>query len=407
MSGFMDRRSFLAAGLASLAGCAQQQAGTAPAAPAAPAPPYSSADTAGPPVAFDRAVQIAADRVLATTPKGAARQTVIIDPLVDGVTGEQSAATQQIQNRILEVARANYPQFEFPPFSAEVVARNPLVMVGTFTPVSVGAPGGAKDAFRFCLAMGDLQSGRAVAKAVTRAQFEGVDTTPTPFFRDSPAWTDDALVKSYVTTCQGTKVGDPIPPAYLRGILTASMISDAISAYAAGRYAEALDLYHSAERTQAGDQLRVHNGLYLCNWKLGHRAEAERAFGDLVDYSLNNNRLAVKLLFRPGSTGLVGQENGPTEMWLRQIATRAAARNTCLQVSGHTSRTGSAALNEQLSLLRAEYVKSRLEEDAPALRGRVIAAGFGSSQNLVGTGADNATDALDRRVEFKVMNACT
>jgi outer membrane protein OmpA-like peptidoglycan-associated protein len=201
-------------------------------------------------------------------------------------------------------------------------------------------------------------------------------------------------------------VGDAIPPAYVSGLLTASIIADAIDAYAAGRYAEALDLYRNAQRTRAGDQLRVHNGLYLTHWKMGRRAEAEQAFGELVEYSLNNNRLAVKLLFRPGSTGLVGGESAPTDLWLRQIATRASQRNTCLQVSGHTSRSGSAALNEQLSLLRAEYVKSRLEETAPPLRGRVIAAGFGASQNLVGTGADNASDALDRRVEFRVMNAC-
>jgi outer membrane protein OmpA-like peptidoglycan-associated protein len=402
MSGSLGRRSVMTAALAALAGCAQQGGG------AGPAVPYSSADTSGPPVPFDTAVQIAADRVLATTPPQPSRQLVVIDPLVDGVTGEQSAATQHIQSRILQVARASYPQFDFEPFSGRAVARNPLVMVGTFTPINSQAQAAApKDSFRFCLVMGDLGSGRAVAKAVTKAQLAGVDTTPTAFFRDSPAWTDDPLVKSYVTTCQSTRVGDAIPPAYVGGILAASIIADAIDAYAAGRYPEALDLYRSAQQTRAGDQLRVYNGLYLTTWKLGRRAEAERAFGDLVDYSLNNNRLAVKLLFRPGSTGLVGQENGQTDLWLRQIAARAAARNTCLQVSGHTSRTGSPALNQQLSLLRAEYVKSRLEQEAPALRGRVIAAGFGSSQTLVGTGADDASDALDRRVEFRVMNACT
>ncbi len=404
MPGSLDRRSVVL-GLAALAGCAQGGTTTSPSAGAAA--PYSSADTSGTPVPFDTAVQIAADRVLSTTPKQGERQLVIIDPLVDGVTGEQSAATQQIQQRILGVARASYPQFDFQPFSAGALARNPLVMVGTFTPINSHAQAAApKDSFRFCLVMGDLGSGKAIAKAVTKAQLAGVDDTPTRFFRDSPAWTDDALVKSYVATCQATKVGDPIPPAYVGGILTAAIISDAIDAYAAGRYAEALDLYHSAKQTKAGDQLRAFNGIYLTNWRLGRRSEAEQAFGDLVDYSLGNGRLAVKLLFRPGSTGLAGQENGTTDMWLRQIATRSAARNTCLQVSGHTSRSGSAALNQQLSLLRAEYVKSRLEQDSPGLQGRLIAAGFGADQNLVGTGADNASDALDRRVEFRVMNQC-
>jgi outer membrane protein OmpA-like peptidoglycan-associated protein len=63
-------------------------------------------------------------------------------------------------------------------------------------------------------------------------------------------------------------------------------------------------------------------------------------------------------------------------------------------------------VNEQLSQLRAEYVKDRLESDEPALRGHVIATGVGSKNNLIGTGADNLSDALDRRVEFKVLSAC-
>ena len=399
MSAIVSRRAMLA-GVASLSACAQQATPPAPA-----GPPYSSADTSGPPQPFPNAVQIAADRVLSTTPKPTARQTVVIDPLIDGVTGAQSAATQRIQDRILQVARASYPQFDFVPFSSQNVAKTPLVMVGTFTPISTKAAP-EKDAIRFCLVMGDMQSGKAVAKAVTKAQPEAVDNTPTAFFRDSPAWTDDPLVKAYVATCQATKVGDPIPPNYLSGLLTAAIVSDAIETYAAGRYAAALELYRSAQQTKAGDQLRVHNGIYLTTLKLGRRAEAERAFGDLVTYSLANKRLAVKLLFRPGSTGLIGEGNGQTDMWLRQIAAGAARQGTCLQVSGHTSRSGSAALNQQLSLLRAETIKARLEELAPPLRGKLIAAGFGSAQNLVGTGADDDSDALDRRVEFRVVDAC-
>jgi hypothetical protein len=48
---------------------------------------------------------------------------------------------RRIQDRILQVARAKYPQFEFLPFSGRAVARNPLLMVGTFTPVNYPAPG--------------------------------------------------------------------------------------------------------------------------------------------------------------------------------------------------------------------------------------------------------------------------
>ena len=75
-------------------------------------------------------------------------------------------------------------------------------------------------------------------------------------------------------------------------------------------------------------------------------------------------------------------------------------------MTGNSSPTGSAALNDQLSQLRAEYVKGRLETDAPSLQGHLIATGVGSKNNLIGTGADDLSDALDRRVEFKVIQSC-
>jgi outer membrane protein OmpA-like peptidoglycan-associated protein len=343
----------------------------------------------------------------ANVPPGAPRQVVVIDPLVNGVTGEQSAATQQIQERIVALAKENYPQFDIVPFTAAAVAKAPDVMVGTFTPVNAqGQTAGTREALRFCLVMVNLNAGKTIATGVARARPDGVDTAPTGFFRDSPAWTNDANIKSYIDTCQATKVGDPISQVYVNGIVTASIISEAIDAYDADRYREALNLYATAERTPAGNQLRVYNGLYLTNWKLGRREPAADAFGRVVDFGLQNKSLGVKILFRPGSTALDASQASPYDMWLKQIARHSVSGGACLQVTGNSSPSGAPAINEQLSQLRADYVKERLESDQPALRGHVIATGAGAKNNLIGTGADDLSDALDRRVDFKVLPAC-
>ena len=157
--------------------------------------------------------------------------------------------------------------------------------------------------------------------------------------------------------------------------------------------------------TPAGNQFRVLNGLYLANWKLGHRQQAEAAFGRIVDYGLEHRHLAVKFLFRPGSTSFVQDPklSGPYPVWLKTIATRTSGVGNCLEVTGHTSPTGPEPLNERLSILRAEYVKARLEGVSPGLAKRMIANGVGSRQTMVGNGRDDASDALDRRVEFKVI----
>lgn len=398
------RRALLTSGvMALLASCSQPSRTPQVAATAPPPAPLVQ------PVPFPQAVLNAANGVFSATPTGGQRQLVVIDPLVNGVTGEQTTATQQIQNQIVALAREKYPQFDVQPFAAAAVAQGPFVMVGTFTPVNAqGQTAGTREGYRFCLVMVDLKAGKTVAKSVTRAQMGGVDATPIGFFRDSPSWTSDASVKSYIDTCQATKVGDPISQTYLNGIMTAAIISDAIEAYDAGRYRDALDLYTSAQKSPAGNQLRVYNGVYLTNWMLRRRGEAEDAFGRLVNYGLDNKALGMKILFRPGSTSFdsTQQTTGPYDMWVRQIAAHSADRGICLQVTGNTSPSGSVALNDQLSQLRADYVKQRLEEDAPGLKSHLIATGVGSKNNLVGTGADNLSDALDRRVDFKVIPTC-
>ena len=89
-----------------------------------------------------------------------------------------------------------------------------------------------------------------------------------------------------------------------------------------------------------GDQLRVLNGIYLNDVKLGRMNEAEQACGKVVAHGIAFNELDVKFLFKPGST---------------------------------------------------------------VFRSDAKPSGMGFRQNTVGSGTDNVVDALDRRVEFKIV----
>ena len=116
--------------------------------------------------------------------------------------------------------------------------------------------------------------------------------------------------------------------------------------------------FSAAKTSPAGDQLKAYNGIYLTRWKLNQPAEASTAFGDAIAYGLTRNRLAVKFLFQPGSTQFYQdpQVSGQYPIWLEQIAQQTAQQtakaNGCIEVTGHTSRTGSQQINEQLSLQR-------------------------------------------------------
>ncbi len=382
-------------------------------------PGSSSSDTAAttPPVValpFDEAVLKAANDLLGKVQwpspgEGAspAKHTLVIDPLIDGMTGHQSTATVSMQARIEQLAREKYPQFNVQPFAAATVDQSPVVLVGTFTPVNPqGKTEGTREAWRICLALADLQSGKIVAKGTARAQLQGVDNQPVRYFRDSPAWTPDPATEGYVKTCQGTKPGDPINPVYASRIKTAAFISEAIEDYNAGRYQQALNRYTTVLAMPGGQQLRTYNGIYLANWKLGRRQAALQAFDQLVDYGLAQKSLAIKFLFKSGSTAFLAnpQVSGAYPLWLKQIATRTASRPTCLEIVGHTSPSGPEPVNQRLSLRRAEFIQQHLTSRAPDLAKRTIATGKGSQAALVGTGKDDLTDMLDRRVSFEVMD---
>jgi outer membrane protein OmpA-like peptidoglycan-associated protein len=356
---------------------------------------------------FDEALLNAANTLFSQVqPTSGEKQLLVIDPLIDGISGMQSMATRTMESRISDLVRIKYPQFAVAPFSAANIRKSPIVLVGTFTAVNdQGQTSGVREAYRICLVLADLKAGTVVAKGTARAQLQGVNHTPTPYFQDSPAWMREGTTEAYINTCQASKPGDPIQPVYLDGILAATLISEAIAAYDSGRYKEALERYSSALDMPTGNQLRVYNGLYLANLKLGRNRPANEAFGKIVEYGLNRNRLAVKFLFKPGTTAFVPEKqlSAHYPIWMKEIARRAVQNSSCLEVIGHTSRSGPEPLNERLSLLRAEYVKKRLETEAPPLAKRTIAHGAGSRENLVGTGKDDMSDALDRRVVFQVI----
>jgi outer membrane protein OmpA-like peptidoglycan-associated protein len=380
-------------------------------APAPPPPPPPAPPPPPPTLPHSEAVLSAANTLfskanLPPAEKGA-RYTVLIDPLVDGVTRMQTKTTQAMEARITQLAKQSYPQFDVRAFNAANLAQSPLLIVGTFTPINQeGKTEGERNQYRFCLVMVDLKTAKLVSKTVARSRMETVDATPPPFFVDAPAWSRDPVTEGYVKTCQATKLGESIPSSYVEGLVAASITDEAIRAYNARQYKTALALFNKAAALGQGAQMRALTGQYLANWKLGQRDAAMQAFGKIVDYGLAQGQLGVQFTFAAGSTVLGPEGIGvPNNLWLKAVAQRLIASKGCAEIGGHASHGGPEAVNERLSAGRAEYVMRRMVDEAPALSKRLVAVGYGSRANLVGTGKDDASDALDRRVEVKPL-AC-
>ena len=403
----MRSRSALADVL--LAGMFLLVVGCAKPTPPPASPPAATSDTAE--RSFDEAVSVATDGLVAQLPrlteaagKPAASRGVVIDPMVDAVSGQQTAATLLLEQRVADRLRGGSVQLDVVPFQIGNLGQAQYLLTGTMTRVE-SSQAGAPPVFQINLALTDLKDGMVVAQSSARARDEGVDTNPTPYYRDSPVVVKDQVVDGYIATSQ-TPPGRPADAVYFERVATATTISDATVAYNNSSYQDALALYQAAALRPGGEQLRVLNGIYLASWKLGRAREAEDAFGKVVALGLSSNNLGVKFLFNPGTINFWSdpQVSGPYGVWLRQIARQAAAAKVCLNVIGHTSKTGSQAYNDRLSLQRALYIKRRLDTEAPELASRTHASGMGFRETLVGSGTDDARDALDRRVVFKIVD---
>jgi outer membrane protein OmpA-like peptidoglycan-associated protein len=406
----------MAAIVALLGACAAPPATSpapAPAPVAAPAePPPPPAPPATPQMSILRledAALNAADFAFFRAPAPAsgapATQVVVIDPLVDGVTGVQSNVTRTVESRVVEIARTRHQRFDVQPFTSATIARSPLILLGTLTGSDGhGEAGGIRETYRICLALLDLGSGTVLSKSFVLAQMTGADVTPVAYFNDSPMIVPTRASEKYARNCEGIKRGDTIDPAYRAGLPAEAIINEGVESYGAGKYREALEAFKRAVAAPETDAWRANNGIYLASVKLGRQADANRAFAKLVDFGFETSHFALKFAFKPGTSQFVADAKlgSAYREWLRQIAERLAKDKSCIDIVGHVGTSGTVADRERLSLQRAEFVKQRLDAISPQLKKRTKAAGEGSREALVGLGTDDAKDALDRRIELRI-----
>ena len=368
------------------------------------------------PQSFEKAAADATDNLVAQTGKlpsflariestlsapdaNTPRRSIVLDPMLDMITGQQTETTLLFERRVTQRMAAKFPQFEFLPFQAANLTKAQYLLTGTMTRVTTEA----RSTVRLSLALTDIRSGMVVAQASALARAENLDATPSRYYKDSPVLIKDKVVEGYARTT-ATPAGQHADPYYMERIGVGTVISEATTLYNAERYQDALGQYQTALATPQGQQLRAESGLYLTSIKLGHVAEAEQSFGRIVALGIAYNELGVKFLFNPGSVEFWSDPkiSGAYQMWLRQIAGGTVAAGSCMTIVGHTSKSGPAAINDALSLKRAATIRQRLTDEQPVLTTKIKAEGMGFRQNIVGSGTDNGFDVLDRRVEFKI-----
>ena len=397
-----------AAGCAVAPGGTEGTAATAPAVSTAPvlAPPAAPSP---PPAPFAEVVERAGEQLLrdALGVVGVGPRELVIDPLIDASTGQQTAGTLELGQKLGSLVKSRAPHWSVRPLTRTTLSSQPLLLIGTLTAINTkGVRDENADAFRVCLALVDLRTGKIAAKRADRATLTTVSAEPTPFYRDSPTWALDKTALAYIRSCQGSAAGDSVDPGYLLRLPAAAIVAEAQAAFAENKNADAYRLFREAQPVADPDDLRILNGLYLASWRTGRKKEATETFGRIVGIGLDSKKLPIKIFFNPGQTTLLASPDLQAQyvIWLREVAFQVGVRETCMKVVGHTSRTGTAAANLALSQRRAAIVKQSLEKLNKSLDTRLTSEGVGARAIIVGLGTDDMRDALDRRVEFRTID---
>jgi outer membrane protein OmpA-like peptidoglycan-associated protein len=361
--------------------------------PAPPPAPVGDLDLKG-------AVQQLATDIARQIGAGAAARTLVIDPLLDRATGQQTGVSSAVEKEMGPAITGAIRGLSIMPFNGDAAKSARYVLAGTVAIVT------APDHFTVSASLTDRPTGLVVAQSAARFVQTGLDASPTRFYNDSPSLVRDRSVDGYVKTAE-TKAGAPADALYVSQVETSALLAEALASYNAEKWDQALAGYTAAAARPDGQQLRTFNGIYLSNVRLGRMDSAAVAFGKIAALGLATNNLSVKLLFKPNSSTEFwpGKDlSGVYPIWLRQIAKAVQSTSSCLNITGHTSRSGSEQVNDRLSLARAETVKRLMVAEVAGLAKQLDASGVGYRENIIGTGSDDAADAVDRRVEFKVVD---
>lgn len=357
-----------------------------------------------PPPAQPPASQASATPPAVRAPAEPATRLAVIDPFIDAQTGFGTDATRRLQQdlgtRMAEAAE----RLQTEPMTPGNLVGSDFVMSGaiSFDPRDNDP---STRLYRILVSLVNARTGALVAKAAAWLSERSLDMTPLASFQESPLYLNDRHTASLLNTVR-LPVGHESDSRYYQHLPVSAVLADAQRAFADGQYTDALAAYQRAEALPEGKSMKTYSGMYVTQRKLGKAADAERAFDQLLKVALDEDRLAIRFLFRVNSIDFVADAALAEQyrMWIRLMAQEFVQRNTCLDILGHSSRTGTDAYNDMLSLRRAEAVRQQLRTAHAGTAALTRAVGRGSRENLVGSGTDDARDAVDRRVELRTIS---
>lgn len=321
---------------------------------------------------------------------------IVIDPFVDVESGYPVKVNAKIKDIMAkEIEKRFEITGEMEPDKLEV---SEYVLNGIVTiEEKVGKKG---NIYKVNASVFEKSSGKVLASAAMRVS--GFDTTPMDIYKDSPVYLKGKSYDQYVSSVKKLPNED-INKDYQDRLTIKAMLVKGDLLYEQREFKKSLTYYNQVAGSQTVPPMEVLNGQYTNLAKQGQWVEAEEVYGKLAKASvLETNEVTSKITFGPNSKQPMESKIAQYNIYMKQIANLVASSRSCkIKIIGHCSKTGAASYNDKLSLQRAAWIQGKMASYALGILSKSQIIGRGFRENIVGTGTDDITDEIDRRVEFK------
>lgn len=358
------------------------------------------------PLAFDTAVRIMTNNLLNQVAdqhvflNAMPNSVSVVDPVIDADTGEVTSTSKKIAELMAKEAQQKMPQFILQEMNQTNLAAASYVVAGIMQLEQYEGDGKFP---HLTMSIVNTKTGQVIAHSDAWISDAKLEFKPLPLYQDSPMYIKDRRVDALIATAHAV-AGSMAQKEYFNTLTASALLDEASAAYDRNDYKRALGLFAEAAARDDGQVMKTYSGLYQSFFKLGDMQSAEDAFLTLTKFGLKVGNISVKFLFNVDNVAFFNNEKlQEYPIWLRQIARTIDESDVCIKIVGHASRSGAEEYNKFLSKKRADYLQQLLGNEIKGVLSKTRTEGVGFSENIIGTGSDDARDAIDRRVEFKVV----
>lgn len=318
----------------------------------------------------------------------------VIDPFKDTQTGQELTVNDLIENLFIQNLNQHLEVVELSPKNipdAEFVFRGILSLEKD--PVS-----NKQRNYHIYARLDEKSTGKWIAGGdVWVGDFPYI---PKPIYADMPAYPIDRNLEKLKESLADPQKEEKDYTAFLD---TESILNEGNRLYEKGEYKEALKRYEDVSKREDGQKMAVWLGLYNIYLRLEDMEKAGNSFRKAVEIGVrDNNEIFSKFLFDVNSAYFTKDKKlfQAYEIQLREISEYLKETKTCVRITGHVSRTGDP---NHLSKRRAETVQRIMAETFPEIRRYSEVVGMGYQECMKCTVPDGDENAIDRRVEFKII----